>query len=124
MAMSKLWAVFDDICQNELPLMEVERIKSSFTLHFGERDTNPVKKVSLEILKVDGHLQVVPVATNNNITHNEGNEQNALQQQQQEQHQQPQNQSNAQVLTYIQHVQQENVQRFDLIQSSLLSMRE
>jgi hypothetical protein len=92
----------------------------------------------LEVLNVDGRLEVVPVANNDVITNNannnnahnnqndgnhwDDNEQEPQQQQQQRQRQprQQQNQGNEQgqkVLAYLQHVQQENLQRFELIQA-------
>jgi hypothetical protein len=115
MALAKLWAVFDKAASEDIPLVEVERIKHSFAMNFGETATNPVVKVLLEILNVNGRLQVVPVANNANNNGNPPNGGNQGQPQQPQQQQQGQvhgqaHQANGQLLAYMQHVQQENLQ--------------
>jgi hypothetical protein len=73
MALAKLWAVFDESASEDIPLAKTERIKHSFAMNFGKRDANPVVKVLLEVLNVDGCLEVVPVANNDVIANNANN---------------------------------------------------
>lgn len=122
MALAKLWAVFDETAAEDMPLVEVERIKHSFAMNFGERDTNPVVKVLLEVLNVNGRLQVVPVA-NVNANNNNNQPNGDAQGQQQQQPQQGQQQANGQLMAYMQHQQQENLQRFDMIQAEQQATR-
>jgi hypothetical protein len=73
MALAKLWAVFDESALEDIPLAKTERIKHSFVMNFGKQDANPVVKVLLEVLNVDGRLEVVPVANNDVIANNTNN---------------------------------------------------
>jgi hypothetical protein len=91
----------DKSASEDIPWAKTERIKHSFAnVNFGEQDANPVVKVLLEVLNVDGCLEVVPVANNDLIANNannnaekdendgnrqDDNEQEAQQQQQQRQ---------------------------------------
>jgi hypothetical protein len=123
MGLAKLWAVFDTTASEELPLSECERIKHSFGVAFGARETNPVAKVALEVLNVNARLQIVAVATANN---NNDAAAGQPQQQQQQEVQQParaQGNSNAQLLAYIQHVEQGIMQRFDMIHAEQQAQR-
>jgi hypothetical protein len=107
----------------DMPLAEVERIKHNFEMNFVERVANPVVKVLLEVLNVNERLQVVPAANNNENLPN-GAKQVQQQHQQSPQQQQLQGQqANRQLLAYIQHVQQENLQWFDMIQAEQQATR-
>jgi hypothetical protein len=110
MALTKLWAVFDDAASQELPLAECKRIKHSFVTVYGNLNNNPVMKVALEIMNVDGRLRIVAGVNNaiNNLN-NDGQQQ-----------QQPMNgniNNNPQLLALVQHNHQEVIQRIDMVQA-------
>jgi hypothetical protein len=121
LALAKLWAVFDETASQDLPLVQVERIKHSFTQNFGERETNPVVKVILEILNVNGRLQIVPVANAN--ANNETADGTNQGQQQQEHEPQGHGRGNAQLMALLQHQHQETLQRLDVMQADAVSQR-
>jgi uncharacterized membrane protein len=62
MGLAKLWAVFDNEASQNLQLVECNRIQHRFNSEYGHIsvDTNPVVKVRLEVLIVDGNLMIVP----------------------------------------------------------------
>jgi hypothetical protein len=127
-ALAKLWAVFDETAAEDLPLAEVERIKHSFAQNFGERDGNPVVKIQLEIMNVNGNLQVVASAANTNDridTNNNANDAINAGPQPQAQPQQQQQQRGAvtQILSLVQHNHQESIQRFELMQAEIVAQR-
>ena len=119
MAMAKLWAVFDDDACEELPLEEVGRIREAYNQAYGAPEGNPVAKVRLEVLNVDGNLQVVP-AVNTNLNNNNVDGQ---QQEQQQPQQRQGNTNNGQVMALSQHQHQEVLQRLDMIQADQQAMR-
>jgi hypothetical protein len=128
LALAKLWAVFDETASEDLPLAEVERVKHSFAQNFGDRDGNPVVKIQLEIINVNGNLQIV-AAANNNDTNNDGNagDNAGPQQQQQQQQQQQGNQSRrnaqTQMMSLFQHQHQETLQRLEVMQADIVAQR-
>jgi hypothetical protein len=120
MALAKLWAVFDDTACEELPLHEVGRIREAFNQAYGAIEGNPVMKVRLQVLNVDGHLQVVPAANGNDNGEGDGN---GEQQQQQQQQQEQRESNNRETLALSQHHHQEVLQRLDMLQAEQQATR-
>jgi hypothetical protein len=123
MALAKLWAVFDDAASEELLLEDVGRIREAYNQAFGQIDGNPVTKIRLQVLNVDGRLQVVEALANvnGNANGNANANANGIQQQQHQQLLQQQEQPGNMALS--QHYHQEILQRMDMMQAEVLSMR-
>jgi hypothetical protein len=121
MALAKLWAVFDTAASEEILLEEVGRIRDAYNQAYGQIDGNPVKKVRLQILNVDGRLQVV-VAANHANGNNEGDGVDGQQQQQLQQQQQT-NINNGESMALSGHHHQEVLQRLDMLQAEQQAMR-
>jgi hypothetical protein len=124
MALAKLWAVFDDTAYEELPLQEAGRIREAFNQSYGAIEGgNPVTKVRLQVLNVDGRLQVVPAAGNDNGDGSGEGIGNGEQQNQQQQQQVPRYTNNRETLALSQHHHQEVMQRLDMLQAEQQAMR-
>jgi hypothetical protein len=121
MVLAKLWAVFDDRACEELPMQEVGRIRDAYHQAHGQIDGNPVTKVRLRILNVDGRLQVVVATRNSNLeVEIEENEE----QQQEELQQQGQQQGTGEAMALSEHHHQEVLQRLDMLQAEQQAMRQ
>jgi len=111
MALARLWSVFDEDASQLLPETDVARIRNSFQ---GDCEGNPVKKVSLEIMKVGGRLQIVDVSREV--------------QEQQQQHgnaaQMLRGADNTQLLAYIQRMEGSFNQQLQAIRSEQMSFRQ
>jgi hypothetical protein len=121
MALAKLWAAFDDQACEELPLNEVGRIREEFNQAYGAIEGgNPVTKVRLQVLNVDGRLQVVAASANVNNDNGEGDGNGEGEQQQQEaQH----HTNNRDAMALSNHHHQEVLQRLDMLQAEQQAMR-
>ena len=89
MALAKLWAVFDNEASSHLmTLADRDRIQNSFTTAFSNINvtTNPVVKIRLEVLNINGYLHIVnahrgninEAVNNDNYDNNEPVENNIM----------------------------------------------
>jgi hypothetical protein len=123
MALAKLWAVFDDAACEEIALEEVGRIREAYRQAFGEPENNPIIKVRLEILNVDGRLQVVMAANASANNNGDNGEQEEGQEQQEQQDQGNRNVNNGQVMALSQYQHQELLGRLDMLQAEQQAQR-
>jgi len=111
MALARLWSLLDEDASQLLPETDVARIRNSFQ---GDCEGNPVKKVSLEIMKVGGRPQIVDVSREV--------------QEQQQQHgnaaQMLRGADNAQLLAYIKGMEGSFNQQLQAIRSEQMSFRQ
>ena len=78
MALCFLWAVFDTDTLDYLPAVDVDRIKTDFTRTFGAVEGNPVKKIKITVVKVNGSLDIVEVGGSNSQRAPDGTWNNAV----------------------------------------------
>ena len=65
MALCYLWAVFDPENSEYLPAVDVDRIKTAFASTYGAAavEVNPVKKIKISVVKINGTLDIVDIDT-------------------------------------------------------------
>ena len=59
MALSYLWAVFDQETADYLNPVDVDRVRTNFQRLHGPVDSNPVKKTKIAVVKINGSLDIV-----------------------------------------------------------------
>jgi len=105
LGLARLWGIYnEDVAALPSPT-DVARIKASFGEHFGDIDGNPVKKVKLEVLRVGTRLEIIPAVETN-------------QQPQQQQALAHQNNDNRQIIAYLQRIEENQQEQFQLIRNS------
>jgi len=107
LGLARLWGVYDEDVAALLCPTDVATIKASFGECFGDIDGNPVKKVQLEVLRVGTRLEIMPAVQQDNT------------QPQQQQHAlAPQNNDNRQIIAYLQRIEKNQQEQFQLIRNS------
>jgi hypothetical protein len=123
MALAKLWAVFDDAACEELPVVDVGRIRHAYTQTYGAIEGNPVVKVRLRVLNVDGRLQIVAAVNSSTVDDGEAEGQHEHEPPQHQHQHQDATMNNGEMMALSQHQHQEILQRIDMLQAEQQAQR-
>jgi len=115
LGLARLWGVYNEDVAALLSPTDVARIRASFGEYYGDIDGNPVSKVRLEVVRVGTRLEIIPAAVNNN---------NNSQEHPQQQQLAMQSNDNRQMLAYLQRIEENQQEQFQLIRNAQVEQRQ
>jgi len=114
MGLARLWGIYHADVAALLDPTDVARIKASFGEHYGDIDSNPVRKIKMEVLRVGTRLMIIPAVASNNQEQPQGQQQQlALQ-----------NNDNRQIIAYLQRIEENQQEQFQLVRNSQQELKE